>query len=92
MHGGCRTKPGIGGTSVSGGGNEKQTARKLLNLRAVRWTVGIDQEVVTLRGLYGNSRVWIDAANSNETYKLEAPTRPNREAKPIRTHRLVCGL
>ena len=66
-----------------GGCNEKQTARKLLNLRAVRWTVGIDQEVVTLRGLYGNSRVWIDAANSDETSKLEAPARPNREAKPI---------
>ena len=68
---------------ASGGCNEKQTARKLLNLRAVRWTVGIDQEVVTLRGLYGNSRVWIDATNSDETSKLEAPTQPKRGARPI---------
>ena len=35
----------------SGVREEKQTARKFMNLRAVRWTVGIDQEVVTLRGL-----------------------------------------
>ena len=62
---------------------EKQTARKFVNLRAVRWTVGIDQEVVTLRGLYGNSRVWIDAADSDETSKPEAPPRPKRGAKPI---------
>jgi hypothetical protein len=83
LHEGCRTKSGIWGTSASGGCNGQQTARKLLNLRAVRWTVGIDQEVVTLRGLYGNSRVWIDAANSDEISKLEAPTRLKRGARPI---------
>jgi hypothetical protein len=34
---------------------ENKTARARLSARAAGGTVGIDQEVVTLRGLFGNS-------------------------------------
>ncbi len=36
-------------------GQERKTARALGSARAAGGTVGIDQEVVTLRGLFGNS-------------------------------------
>ena len=38
-------------------GQERKTARALGSARAAGGTVGIDQEVVTLRGLFGNSGV-----------------------------------
>jgi len=34
---------------------KRKTARARLSTRAAGGTVGIDQEVVTLRGLFGNS-------------------------------------
>ena len=47
-----------------------------LSLRAARWTAWIDQEVVTLRGLYGNSGFLTDL----------------RQAESILNSPVVCGL
>jgi hypothetical protein len=40
--------------------SQTQNGPRAIRTRAARWTVGIDQEVVTLRGLYGNSGSWRD--------------------------------
>jgi len=55
---------------------ENRTARRHEACGPPGGLFGIDQEVVTLRGLFGNSGFLTDL----------------RQAESILTHRLVCGL
>ena len=49
--------------------SKQQTARKLFRTCGPSGgLVGIDQEVVTLRGLYGNSRAWTEDRRSTTDY------------------------